>query len=709
MPADDTMTMLGTSSRPEGAELTNGANKSKEEGDDDSSSLQAERAMVKRWQQKITKARAKFQDDFDRIRGNMDFVAGLQWKGQKKLDYKKDVINLTLRAVNQGVATLYAKDPKVKATYRKKLDFAMWDGDVQQIAMASQIVQMGMSAGMPIPPDIIATLNDYQQGTVKKKMMQRIGKTLECICQYQIDTQTPNFKTQMKQLVRRVNVCGVGYIKVKFVRDYEEGPTQAVTRSCLLDRAKEVRAILDKMEKGKIEETDAMAERLKELVNSMSLAPLDYDSVQVKERIMFDFPQATSIIPDPCCRSLKGFVGAKWIVEEFYYSLDYVNAFFEVKIEEGGQLKTFQGKKEDLSPASSDEKADGKMVRIWEVTDIETKSTFIICDGHKDYVQKPEVLSPTTKGVWQIFPVTFNDVEVEDGCTATIFPPSMVDLIRSTQCQWNETRYRLARHRRANAPRYMYKDGAVEQEDIDRIGDSEDQEFIKLKTQDPSQKAGDAFDVLKVAPLDPALYNVDPLREDLLLSTGQQEANVGPARPHVTATVGSIAEQSRMSVAASDVDGLDDCLSDTFRCAGELCLREMSLETAKQIAGVGAVWPEQNKDVFINELELDVVAASSGRPNKAIEISNFERVAPLLIQSGANPRAIVKKAIEVLDADIDPTEFYPLPTPPMAPPQQEQKPSAPAKGGSKRTPPKRPQGGPGQPQQTGVPLLGPQQ
>ncbi len=160
------------------------------------------------------------------------------------------------------------------------------------------------------------------------------------------------------------------------------------------------------------------------------------------------------------------------------------------------------------------------------------------------------------------------------------------------------------------------------------------------------------------AAIDPSLYDTAPLQQDILLAVGSQEANLGPLSG-ATATEASISEQSRMTTTTSNVDDLDDLLSDLARAGGEVLMRECSVEVVKRIVGPGAVWP-QNAEDFINEIYLEIVAASSGRPNKAMEIANFERVVPFLIQAGANPQFIVREALKRLDDRIDPQDALPL-------------------------------------------------
>lgn len=646
------------------------------------------RKLVKEWQDKIKKAKDKYCKDFDRMRDNMDFVSGLQHPGQQTIKYDRYVVNMTLRAVNQGTAMLYCRNPQVAAKIRRRMNYKMWDGKIETIVMAQQLMAMAQAAqqmGMPlqVPPDIPAMLQDFQNGRMFEAMVAKVGQTLETLFQYQMDSQSPDFKLQMKQLVRRVNVCGVGYIKVKFCRDYDKELTHSETRLSMVDRMKTAMGIMEKLKDGKLDENSADVARLQDLIESLQSSPLDGETVSVKEHLLFDFPQATSIIPDPCTRMLKGFVGAHWIAEEFYYPLEFVNSFFELsgdkEIKLGGDLKLYGANRkvdEGTSPEGENATQKKKNVRLWEVSDLDTKTSFIIVDGHKDFVVEPDLVDPCPRGFWNIVPVTFNDIEVEEGCTATIFPPSAVDLIRPAQIQWNETRQALSRHRKASRPRYVYPDGVLSEEDLDAIADSEDNQFIKLKGLPPNQDPSKVLPPLQVAEVRPELYDTEPLREDILLGTGQQEANLGPPQPNVTATASNTSEQSRMSVAASDVDGLDDSLSTVAQIGGEMLLKEMSRETVERIVGQGAVWPDQNKEDFVNEIDLQVVAASSGRPNKVLDINNWKEISPLIMQAAQLPpqlqttaQAVIRQTIKILDANIEPADFFPIAPqgpPPMA-------------------------------------------
>jgi len=153
------------------------------------------------------------------------------------------------------------------------------------------------------------------------------------------------------------------------------------------------------------------------------------------------------------------------------------------------------------------------------------------------------------------------------------------------------------------------------------------------------------------------------LSEDMMRSAGMQDANVGPAQPNVTATVGTIAEQSRLTVSASNIDDLDGWLSRFLCASGEMSLREVSEATVKRSVGPGAVWPTVKREDFLNEVYLTIKAASSGRPNKAIGIANYQQMAPIMLQAGANPVGIIEEGIKRLDDDLDVSKFFPVTVP----------------------------------------------
>lgn len=612
---------------------------------------------VKQWSQRVKKARTKWASEFKRMRENMEFSAGLQWMGQNSMvEEDRYVANLVLRTINQKKSVLYCRNPKAIAQRRKRLDFALWDGKVETLISCLQRVQT--SAGHDI--EAMAILNDYMQGSQRRDIIDKVCKTLEVVYQWNLDEQQPAFKGQMKDLVGRTITCGVGYVRVNFARTLENRLSSSEVNDSAIDRAKRAKMILDRLESGAIDETDPAVEQLKWLTNSLGSIGEEYQDVN--ERLMFDFPPATSIIPDPRVRSLRGFVGARWLAQEFLLPLDDVNAFFGSNIKPGGDLMEYQDSGVPVESGAVGDK-DGKVeqptICVWEIFDLNTKTHFFICDGWKDYLQAPEPVEPSTKHFWPIVALTFNQVESEPGQKVSPFPPSDVDLIKSAQKEWNRTREALREHRKAAAPKYLTSSDLTDK-DKENVESAAPHTVVKLQGVPANSDVSRVFVPIQMAGINPVMYDTTPLQDDILQTSGMQEANLGPVSGKGTATASSIAEQSRLTNSSSNVDDIDDFLTEIAQMAGEMLLKECSESTVKRIAGVGALWPTQNHEDFVNEIYLEIVAASSGRPNKAMDIANFERMAPTLLQAGANPQAIIREAIKRLDDSAEPEQFFPL-------------------------------------------------
>lgn len=628
-------------------------------------------AEVEQWLSRITHAKAKWEPDFCRMRKNMEFVSGLQWPGQTKMDTPLYVCNITLRMTNQKVASLYAKNPTASATRRKRMDFKVWNGEVESLMEAIGQAQQIVGSGLPLPPELSAFFQDVEEGRMRQEMVDKVGKSLEIVYRHSIDSQKPEFKQQLKQCVRRTIICGVAYGRPIFCRESEpyKSPSTIDTRSGANERAGRAQEILNRIEDGTVDENSATSGTLKNLAASLGVPA---EPGLLPERLEFDFLPSTSVIPDTRCRSLVDFVGARWKAIEYVLPVAEVNAIFGTKIKigtgaEGGAKEANQSSAgmENQPPNVKTDIFNAGLVKLYEVFDYTTKTRCFVCEGWKEFVLEPEPVFPAVSGFWHVFALTFNELEVDPDSQTSIFPPSDVQTVVSAQRELNRIREDLRDHRRANSPKYLYRSGTVSVEDLEKIAEARPNSAIELKSVPADMPLDKVIMPMPMIQIDPAMYTADTVEQDLLLGGGMQQANIGPAQPDVTATVGTIAEQSRMNVSASNIDDLDGFLSRLAQAGGEMLLSEMSEETVKRIAGVGAVWPttDESRRDFLNEIFLKVEAASSGRPNKAVDIANWRDLAPLFLQAGANPIGIVEETAKRLDDNSDSSKFFPL-TPP---------------------------------------------
>jgi hypothetical protein len=153
--------------------------------------------------------------------------------------------------------------------------------------------------------------------------------------------------------------------------------------------------------------------------------------------------------------------------------------------------------------------------------------------------------------------------------------------------------------------------------------------------------------------LDPNVYEVNQTFQDIQRTMGEAEANLG-GTGGATATESSISENSRLSTVESNKDDLDMVLTEVARDSAHVMLTQVSQETATKIAGDGALWPAMTGADYSMEIYLEIVAGSSGRPNRDRDAANIERLFPLAIQTGEiRPGYLAEKVVETMDETVD--------------------------------------------------------
>ena len=627
-----------------------------------------EKELVKTLLRRVKRARDHWSGTFRQMRSDMAFARGKQWANMAK-DDERYIANIIQRHIAGKVAALYAKNPKAVATRRKTLDFAVWDENPQTLMEAQQMVQQAMMVAQSNPQILneprvtqaMALVQDVQEGQQQRQMLDKIGKTLEIVYEHQLGEQQPRFKTSMKQLVRRTITTGVGYVKLGYHRLYQKRPEDVARVTDITEQMSKLRRLIESSNDAEFRENNKaeMAE-LQQMLEAMQ----SQEQVLERDGLDIDFPSSTSIIVDPGARQLKGFLGARWVAEEFMLSPDDVKEIYGKDIKDkftryspnkaaGDDEPQFSEQKNTAdNPAHEQDKADEDVACVWELYDKTSGLKYCLCDGYPEFLTEPYPPDVQLERFWPFFVVTFNDCEDE----ANIFPPSDVTLLRPMQEEHNLSRQRVREHRDAARPKHVSSRGKLSDEDKLRLTGSSAHDVVELDGMQPGENIESILQRAPINPIDPNMYEVNSLFDDFLKVGGTQEANMGGVAG-ATATESSIAENSRMSSVGSNVDDLDDVLTEFAHAASHVLLMEMSEETVREIAGRGAVWPSLSAADIARDLWLSVRAGSSGRPNKAQEIQNFERLAPFMMQvPGLDPNWMLRQIIERLDDRLDVTD-----------------------------------------------------
>lgn len=599
--------------------------------------------FIAKWIKKIDSAKKHHEESFKRMREDILFGAGVQWDGQTPAD-KRYVADITQRIISGLVATLYAKNPTVVAQRRKRMDFMIWDGDQASLQAAMQNPNDPMNAML---------IEDVMQGARTRQKLDGVAKTLEIVFREQLDQQQPNFKRQMKQLVRRTISTGVGYLRLDYHRAMSVQPEIETRIADLATRLSQIKALMTEQQDGDYGDCEAEAEQLR--INIQTLEQQKF--ALIREGLQVSFPRSTALIIDEDCTQLEGFVGARWLAEEFYMSEQEILRVSGKKIKDAEMYSPENLNNWKLGASTMTRKKDGEKAGYYccyMVFDLDTFSSFMICRGYKQYLIDPATPDVTLDRFFPYFALTFNDRE-DENC---IYPHSTIRLMMHQQKEYNRAKEALRIHRIASNPLYASGTGALSEADKGNIAEHEPHHCVELQTLQDGQDVATKFQMVKKHPIDPNVYETNSIFVDIGRVVGVQAADLG-ATSGITATESSLAADSRTSSMASNSDDLDDFLSAFVKEAGHVILMQFDIETVKGIAGPGAVWPQFSGPDIMKDIYLDIEAGSSGRPNKVAEAAALERLYPLIIQlQGVNPEWIVKKAIGVIDDNVDIADAY---------------------------------------------------
>lgn len=605
-------------------------------------------ALVKDILANVKRGKDTHAGTFKRMRRDMDLVRDGADRG--KWPASKYTANLVQRHVQQRVASLYAKNPRAVAKRKPMLAFTVWDEKAETIAMAQQQITELMAAG--VHPDQLANtqpaaiLQDYEQGMSKIETLDNVARTLELVYAHEMAEQTPRFKGQMKQLVRRTSVTGVGFMKLGFHRAMGKEPIVTSKIADIAERMGHIERLSSDVEDGIIDESKGEYEELRLALELLH----NEEEVLVREGLVMDFPRTQSIIVDPDCSSLLGFIGARWVAQEFFMSKEEVQETYGVDM--GNRFTSFNHNHSQTKSkgAWKDAKVkDSQLVCVYEYYDRKSGLMYTVAEGCNDFLEDPQAPRVAVEQFFPFYTLMFNELEHYD----SVYPLSDVSMLRDMQDEHNRSREGLREHRRANRPGYVTPAGTFENDDTTALTNHAANGVIALQGLLPGQRLADMLQAKPVINIDPNMYQTNHLFQDMQLVVGAQEANFGGTSGD-TATETTIAEGSRMTTMESAIDDLDDFFTGVSRDCGIILLSEMGVETVQAIAGPGAAWPELSREDIIQEVYLEVEAGSTGRPNKSLELSNLQMVLPFLLQiPGVSPRWVAELLINRMDDTID--------------------------------------------------------
>lgn len=635
--------------------------------------------------------RAFWDPIFKRITEEQEFAAGQQWAEDYKCkgeDGEPFVADRIQQMLNRNTASTYAKNPTPEAKQVERMVFTVWDGTQESyngakaiLDAAQPILQQAAAAQVmgqeiePPPQELIFAkqiVEDYERGMAKKAMNAKIAKTYTLLIEEQWRTQSPEFLASMKQLVTQIYAARVGFVKIMYRRgsssatgDHPMLPEQA---NLPVDQIAALKQRLDDMLQPGFDQNSAEAEETRLLMQNLASKGQSPDGAGEQdvddEGVVYDFLGPRNVLIDPACKCMREFVGARRIAHEIVKPVEDVEAEFDVSLRDCGAVPYVDGQRVENADHDGDKKKTQTRgnVCVWHIEDKSTGLCYVVCDGVKNLLCEPYEPKPALTRFWSIVPITFNVQSVtknDPKKDVTIYPRSHVRLAMPMQRNINQAGEELRAHRIAARPYKVGVKSKFDDEDLKKLsGPRSSHDCIMLNNLNEGEKADDYFQNGPVPDFHPELFATGPDDQALMLATGAQPANLGAQNPDETATGQAIAEGSRISVDDSNSGEVDYGLSTIAQATFEMLLH-MPPDKVKRRVGEGAVVPELTQMDVRNEIFFQIVAGSSGRPNQATEVKNFQILGPMLqdmlVQAGKSTEPLIKEAVRRLNdkADVD--------------------------------------------------------
>eukprot|EP00752_Nemacystus_decipiens_P019183 g17239.t1 len=650
--------------------------------------------FISHWLSRVQTAKQYWETRvFKRIRKNRLFHKGFQWEQtpdiiKKSLAEGKDdsrqVVNITQRYIKQQTATLYGKNPKIVVRHKERMMLSAWDGSHDEMQRAQQTMlqlsQMDPTvAAIPAMAQFMeaqlaeaaAILGEVQEYKQYKRQARNHARTLELALEHCYAEQPEKFKTMMKNMVRRALICGAAFVKQVYHRTTDGTPQMLKEIDRLRTQLLEIERLTNDVQEGDLEpEEDAKGEELKIRLEQL----VSLTETVLFEGLLLTAPDPTSIIPDTDVKNLRSWNGAGYIAEEFLLTAEAIETTYAVDIKGQGTpyvapdeaAKRLDGFKvaADRAALGSNHAADngkglsempGTLFAVYEVWDKTTGMVFTICDGVKTYLKAPAPPSYAHERFFPYHTLMFNDADGPDD----VWPQSDIELGKPMQMEINRAAEGLKEHRNANRPGWITPKGA--------FGEKEQKNVFLMPAHGVAQMSvpsDGSVDISKViqrkptAPIDPAQYDTNGTMQNFMHVLGTQQAELGGVSG-ASATEAAIAEGAKSTASGADTDELDDFLTELTGEGGQLLMANMPVEYVKKAVGPAAVWSELRREEVLREYLAEVEAGSTGRPNQAQEIQNYQIIAPILAQvPGVKPEFLAREGLRRLDDRIDLPEAF---------------------------------------------------
>lgn len=474
-------------------------------------------------------------------------------------------------------------------------------------------------------------------------------------------------KKRAKRLIASCYATALGWWKLSWQERWGQDPIIANRMKDTQDnlaRLQELRQRLDDpQQQGG---TDAQIAELTQVMEGLKAQP----EIAVARGLTLDFVLAEDVIVvDESVTEIADYERADGLAHRTWMTCEQFERTFGFKPE-----KATRYRERKASSGSGTGGESGSLLCVFEFWDQTSNRVYHLCEGLEGYCRQPYTPDWTGKRWYPFFLLVWNEVD------GGLVPPSDVALTHELVEEYNKNRDDLVRDRKDTLPfTVVRKGGSLTPDDVKNIRNRNGADII-LVDGVGNQPLNQDLQAVQLGTLNPANYSTDPSRADIEQLIGGGDAARGTVLKAKTATEAEIMAQGLRGRSSERVDSMEDLLTEVGEYALQVCLRKMTPEEVKRVAGADAQWPTLSTEQVFEQVYVQVRGGSTGKPDRLQEQDRWTKLQPIIektvtsvaelyskgqVRLGQALVAMLRETLRRFDEHIDIDQYLP------EPPQQD--------------------------------------
>lgn len=564
----------------------------------------------------------------------------------------KDAVctNLVLRNQYIRLTQTYAKDPDLSVQPKRM---------IAPVPAMDAIVDQ--ASAMAVEDLYAKSMTEYHS------MMHRLGQfgqTIEILVKHFADE--CDLRSLAKGMIQDCTTVGIAWLKVSWQENMGQDPVGNRRVNDFQDTVNRLTRLSEEHDKGDFDENDEryrqmidLTKNIQAMVQSEAWKQMAYGDgsdpreirwaqgeackrADITEIPHFRGFNADPIMPEDVSLDWKitrpeEFRKARWfdhrvkktwddIAEEFGLTEEEVNMHrradrrgLETKDPRIGSTTSNMTTADPADRAENEGLSDDE-VTVHERHDREQNRIYIWVEGSDRFLDdyEPEV---TSKFWFPFFPLYFNRV------TGKFLPISDTQLLRSLNDEFNMLRTHDREGRRAAYNKYIFAKGALSDEEKEYLRTCPPEGVVEVEKADEVQKY---FSRVLGSNYNPALYDTGKVRMDI----DAMAATPSSARGTVGNANFAIEEKNAADQMAQDADryreSVENLFQDIFTHMADILVQVFPESNAKAIAGPGAYFPYTDRETLWRNLQLEIEAGSTGKPDAARKMTMMKMMGEII-------------------------------------------------------------------------------